>query len=143
MVVFTGSMSAGALAWGLLAEGLGVANYILSRGGRVGGRRYCRSCLVGAGDREPGPRAGCLQGEPRLAFDPAPDAGPVLVTVEYIVTPEREADFLEATADLRQSRLRTEARAGSSTATESDPIGLSRSSACRRGRSTCVSTKAA
>ena len=107
MVVFTGSMSAGALAWGLLADGLGLQTHILSRGGRVGGRRYCRSCLVGAGDREPGPRAGCLRGEPRLAFDPAPDAGPVLVTVEYIVTPEREADFLEATADLRQSRLRT------------------------------------
>jgi len=42
-----------------------------------------------------------------LAFDPEPDSGPVLVTVEYTVSPERESDFLGAMDHLRQSRRRT------------------------------------
>jgi Transmembrane secretion effector len=107
MVVFTGSMSVGALAWGLLAEGLGLTTKL-----------FLAAAVVVAGviagvvwpvpetadlDREPA----VFWGEPRLAFDPAPDAGPVLVTVEYIVTPDREEDFLEATSHLRQARLRT------------------------------------
>jgi quinol monooxygenase YgiN len=45
--------------------------------------------------------------EARLAFDPLPDTGPVLVTVELVITPEREAAFLEAMDHLRQSRRRT------------------------------------
>ena len=45
--------------------------------------------------------------EARLAFDPQPDAGPVLVTVEYTVTPEREAAFLVAMDHLSQSRRQT------------------------------------
>ena len=60
------------------------------------------------------PETGHLDREPavywpeaRLAFDPEPDTGPVLVTVEYIVTPERETAFLEAMDHLRQSRRRT------------------------------------
>ena len=45
--------------------------------------------------------------EPRMAFDPELDSGPVLVTVEYTVTPERETAFLEAMNHLHQSRRRT------------------------------------
>jgi quinol monooxygenase YgiN len=45
--------------------------------------------------------------EPRLAIDPELDSGPILVTVEYTITPEREAAFLEAMDHLRQSRRRT------------------------------------
>ncbi|MDQ3856620.1 MAG: MFS transporter, partial [Chloroflexota bacterium] len=43
----------------------------------------------------------------RLAFDPHPDTGPVLVAVHYSVTPDRQAAFLEAMGQLRGSRLRT------------------------------------
>ena len=43
----------------------------------------------------------------RLAYDPEPDAGPVLVVVECTVTPERQPAFLEAMEHLRRSRLRT------------------------------------
>ena len=39
----------------------------------------------------------------RLAFDPEADAGPILVTVEFIVTPERQAAFLEVMGQLRRS----------------------------------------
>ena len=107
MVVFTGSMSAGALAWGLLAEVLGLqTTFFLAAAVVVAG------VLAGVFwsvqetahlDRQ----TAVYWGEPRLAFEPAPDAGPVLVTVEYIVTPARETDFLDAMSHLRESRLRS------------------------------------
>jgi quinol monooxygenase YgiN len=43
----------------------------------------------------------------RLAFDPEPDTGPVLVVVHFTVTSERQADFLIAMDHLRRSRRRT------------------------------------
>jgi hypothetical protein len=45
--------------------------------------------------------------EPRLALDPEPDSGPVLVTVEYTIAADREQAFLEAMNHLGQSRRRT------------------------------------
>jgi len=107
VVVFTGSMTAGALVWGLVAEAVGlqatllVAAFVLLVG-------------VVAGLVWRLPETGHLDPQPaiywpgvRLAYDPGPDAGPVLVTVEYTVTPEREAAFLEAMDHLRRSRRRT------------------------------------
>jgi hypothetical protein len=43
----------------------------------------------------------------RLAFEPAPDNGPVLIAVRFTVAPARQAAFLEAMDQLRRSRLRT------------------------------------
>ena len=68
MVVFTGSMSAGALDLGIAGRGFGVTNHLLSRGRRGDGRRDCWSFLVSAGDRQPGPRAGCLLGRAQTGF---------------------------------------------------------------------------
>src|SRR5262249_51706169 len=42
----------------------------------------------------------------RLAFDPEPRSGPVLVAVHYTVAPERQPAFLDAMDQLRLSRLR-------------------------------------
>ena len=60
------------------------------------------------------PETGHLDAQPvvfwadaRLAFDPEPDAGPVLVAVHYTVTAERQAAFLEGMDQLRRSRRRT------------------------------------
>ena len=107
MVAFTGSMTVGALVWGLIAEGLGlrltflVAAAVMLAG--VIGGLFWRLPETGHLDREPA----AYWGEPQMAFDPEPDTGPVLVTVEYTVTPQREAAFLEAMDLLRQSRRRS------------------------------------
>lgn len=53
------------------------------------------------------PQPAVYWGDARLAFDPEPDAGPVLVTVHYTVTPQRQSAFLEAMDQLRRSRRRT------------------------------------
>jgi MFS family permease len=107
LVVFTGSQTAGALVWGLLAEGLGLqTTFFLAAAvllaGVVAGVVWSMPEIAHL-DRRPA----VYWGEPRVAFDPEPDAGPVLVTVEYIVTPARETDFLEAMSHLRESRLRS------------------------------------
>jgi quinol monooxygenase YgiN len=43
---------------------------------------------------------------PRVASDLELDRGPVLVTVEYKIDPERATEFMEAMQDLRRIRLR-------------------------------------
>jgi MFS family permease len=107
MVTFTGSMSVGALVWGVVAEVAGLqvtffAAAVLMLAGVVAGI-FRRLPETGHLD----PELAVYWPEARLAFDPELDSGPVLVTVEYTVSPEREADFLGAMDHLRQSRRRT------------------------------------
>ena len=107
MLIFTGSMTGGALLWGLVAERFGLQATFLTAAAVL---------LIGvvAGVVWRVPQIGHLDPQPviywpaaRLAFDPEVDAGPILVTVEFIVTAERQAAFLEAMGQLRRSRRRT------------------------------------
>jgi MFS family permease len=106
LVVITGSQAVGALLWGLVAQRAGLDAALLIAAGVV-----LAGVLVGL--LLPVPETEGLDLQPvswpeaRLAFDPEPQAGPVLVAVEYTVGPDREATFLEAMAPLRRSRLRT------------------------------------
>ena len=107
MLIFTGSMTVGALLWGLVAEGVGLQATFLAAA-------VVLLVGVGAGLVWQVPSTGHLDPQPvvywpaaRLAFDPDADAGPILVTVEFIVTQERQAAFLEAMGQLRRSRRRT------------------------------------
>jgi MFS family permease len=107
LVTFFGSQAVGALVWGLVAERAGLqATLLIAAVVLLAG--------VVAGVVWPVPEIAHLDRRPavywpeaRLAFDPEPEAGPVLITVEFTVTPEREAAFLEAMEHLRRSRLRT------------------------------------
>jgi MFS family permease len=106
-VTFTGSMTGGALIWGFVAEGVGLrATFLIAAVVLLAG--------VVAGVVWRVPETGHLDPQPviywpaaRLAVDPEADAGPILVTVEFTVTPERQAAFLDAMDHLRQSRRRT------------------------------------
>jgi MFS family permease len=107
LVTFTGSMTVGALIWGLVAEGVGLqltffTAAVVMLAGVVAGL-FWRVRETGHLDREPA----IYWPEARLAFDPEPDAGPVLVTVEYIVAPNREEAFLDAMDRLQRARRRT------------------------------------
>jgi MFS family permease len=106
-VVFGGAQVAGALLWGLVADRAGLQPTVLLAAavmlaGAVAGM-FRRLPETGHIDPQPAmywPAA-------RLAFDPEPDTGPVLVAVHYTVTPQRQAAFLEAMTHLRRSRRRT------------------------------------
>jgi MFS family permease len=107
MVSFTGSMTAGALLWGLVAEGVGLlATFLIAAVVLLAG------VIAGLVWRVPetphlDPQPVIYWPAARLAFDPEADAGPILVTVEFLVSPERQAAFLEAMDQLRRSRRRT------------------------------------
>jgi MFS family permease len=107
-VTFQGSSAAGALIWGLLANGVGLQLTVLLAAvvmlaGVIAGMVW-RVPETGHLDPQP---ATIYWTDPRLAFDPEGETGPVLVTVEFTVAPERQASFLEAMDQLRGSRLRT------------------------------------
>jgi MFS family permease len=107
MITFTGSMTVGSLIWGLTAQGLGlrvtffIAAAVMLAGVVAG--LFWRVPELGHLDRGPA----IYWPEPRLALDPEPDSGPVLVTVEYTIAADREQAFLEAMNHLGQSRRRT------------------------------------
>ena len=106
MVLF-GSQAVGALIWGLVAEyaGLHMA-FLVAAAALLGGTATLRLWPlydVRKFNRDPS----LPWKDPNLAFDPEPDAGPVLVTTTYTVAPEREQRFLEAMRAVRLSRLRT------------------------------------
>jgi hypothetical protein len=106
-VTFMGSQTAGALLCGLLANQVGLRPAVLAAAGVV-----LAGAVAGLFRRVP--ETGHLDPQPavywtdaRLAFEPEPDAGPVLVAVHHTVAPERQADFLRAMDQLRRSRRRT------------------------------------
>jgi MFS family permease len=106
-VTFTGSMTAGSLLWGFMADAVGLqVTFLIAAGLMVAG--------VIAGVVWRVPETGHLDPQPvvywpaaRLAFDPEADAGPILVTVEFIVTAEQQPAFLQTMEQLRRSRRRT------------------------------------
>ncbi|MGL1834912.1 MFS transporter [Rhodocyclaceae bacterium SMB388] len=64
-----------------------------------------RSRLGGAGDEDMTP-ARIQSSAPPPRIDIAPDEGPVMVTVEYIIDPSREAQFNDIMQETRRARLR-------------------------------------
>jgi MFS family permease len=106
-VTFTGSMTAGSVLWGFVAEAVGLRAAFLTAA-------VLMFAGVIAGLVWRVPETGHLDPQPvvywpaaRLSIDPEADAGPVMVTVEYTITPDKEAAFLEAMGQLRRSRRRT------------------------------------
>jgi MFS family permease len=107
MVMFTGSMTAGALLWGLVTEAVGLRVAFL-----VAAVVLLVSVVAGLVWRVPetdqlDPQPVVYWPAARMAFDPDANAGPILVTVEFTVPQERQAAFLDAMSQLRRSRRRT------------------------------------
>jgi len=104
--VFFGTMTVGSALWGFIADRVGVpaAHYIAAGGALLAlflTRRW-RLQSGPAGDLTPSMH----WPEPVLAGAVAEDAGPVLVTVEYHVSPENREAFLAALARLARERRR-------------------------------------
>ena len=106
-VTFTGSMTVGALLWGLVADVLGLTVTFL-----IAAPAVLASAVIGLGWRLPeighlDPRPAVYWPEARLAYEPEPDAGPVVVMVTYTVAPDQQTAYLEAMEHLGRSRRRT------------------------------------
>jgi MFS family permease len=106
-LTFMGAQAAGAVLWGLAADRTGLQPAMLLAAGVL-----LAGVVAGVFWRVPetgylDPQPAAYWSDPRLAFEPAPDSGPILVAVHHTVAPERQAAFLEAMDQLRRSRLRT------------------------------------
>jgi MFS family permease len=107
VVIFMGSQTTGALIWGLVANHFGLRPAVLAAACVV-----LAAAIAGLIWRLPetghlDPQPAVYWTDPRVAFDPEPDTGPVLVAVHFTVTAERQSEFLAAMDQLRLSRLRT------------------------------------
>lgn len=107
MVTFFGTQAAGSVLWGFLANHTTVVAALAAATVAL-----LASAAAGVAFAVPDTahldrRPTVYWSEPRLAIDAELDAGPVLVTVEYTIAPEREPAFLAATDELRRSRRRT------------------------------------
>ena len=107
VVIFMGSQTTGALLWGLVANRFGLRPAVLAAACVV-----LAAAIAGLIWRLPetghlDPQPAVYWTDPRVAFDPEPDTGPLLVAVHFTVTAERQSEFLVAMDQLRLSRLRT------------------------------------
>lgn len=106
-MVLYGSQALGALAWGLVAEHIGLPeSFVIAAGALLVGTATIRiwpMIDVSGLSRE----LSAHWEEPSLVRQPDPDEGPVVVTTAYAVSTKNEAAFLQAMYAVRLSRLRT------------------------------------
>jgi len=107
LVIFTGSQALASVVWGQVADQVGVLWTFVA-----GAALVLVGTLAGAIWRLP--ETGHLSNEAsnywpdaRLAVEPPPSTGPVLITVTYTVDNERQAAYLAAMQELRRSRRRS------------------------------------
>lgn len=106
LLVFQGSMTAGAAIWGwtALRAGTDAALFMAAAGLVVSLVAAWRFPLAAEGALDLAPSL--HWGAPVLAAEIAPDRGPVLITIEYRVAPEAVSDFARAMAPMRRIRRR-------------------------------------
>ena len=106
-VVFFGGQGIGAFLWGLVAEQVGLVAAFLAAGviTAAGAATIRLWPLIDVHhlNRD----LAVYWPEPQLRVEPDPSAGPVVVTVTYVVAPDNEPAFLDAMTAVRRSRMRT------------------------------------
>lgn len=105
LTVFQGGMALGSGGWGALAERDGTPRALLVAAAVMGvGALAALRWRLGGPERDLRPSQHWP--DPVLADEPAPDDGPVLVTIEYRVEPADLPAFLEAARGLEALRRR-------------------------------------
>ena len=106
-LVFQGGMASGSALWGTLATHTSDAVALLVAAlGLVAGTAASLRWRLGR-ERQPDLTPSLHWPEPNLVVSPEPDEGPVLVTVEYRVEPERAGEFARAMRRLGRARRRS------------------------------------
>lgn len=106
-MVFAGGQALASVAWGVLAEGIGLVPALLVAAAMLGCGaltvvRWPMRDTTGL-DRDPA----VYWPEPYLEVEAEPEDGPVLVVITYAVPPADAAGFLEAMARVRRVKMRT------------------------------------
>ena len=99
-------MAVGSVIWGAVANRLGLRTTLLVAGVTLFAAALGTMHLRLAGLREFDTRPSLHQPEPIMVLERHPDHGPVLITVEYRIDPERGRDFARAMQAVRRIRRR-------------------------------------
>jgi MFS family permease/quinol monooxygenase YgiN len=106
LLMFFGGMAAGGVLWGILADHLGTS-WALTASAASALAEFVVAFVYRLPSDE---RAGLDPSRHWAEVTAAPgiemEHGPVMVTVDYRIDPERRSDFLDAIQPLRQARLR-------------------------------------
>ena len=110
MLCFLGGMALGGFIWGTVADFVGTSTaLVVAAGGLLIGLFATRQWKIPeTADVDVRPSA--YWSDPTLVFEVEPEAGPVLVTLEYRIEPKTEAEFLDALQRLELVRRRNGAR---------------------------------
>ena len=106
MLIFFGGLAGGSALWGLVADRLGVSQALwISAAGMIVGLALTWKVHLRSGE---GLNLAPSRQWPApiVHHDPEPDRGPVLVTVEYQIDPQRTREFAAAMREVRRIRLR-------------------------------------
>lgn len=106
LMVFFGAMAFGSLLWGQVAQATSIpVTLLIAAAGLLVGIPLTRRFVVGQGESLDLGQAVAWPAAPMLAEQQSNDS-PALVTVEYVVDPEREREFLDAISLFSRERLR-------------------------------------
>lgn len=106
LMVFFGSMTLGATAWGLVAEQFSVSLALISAGiGLLFALPLIRKAQLGQGEGMDLTPAAHWPALPDIGSDDG-DRGPVLITIQYQIDSSDEAEFLRAVHQLKDERFR-------------------------------------
>jgi MFS family permease len=105
LLVFQGAMAIGSVIWGEVASRYGLRFTLFLAGlALLGAAMITVRLQLGAAGLDVTPSQHWP--EPNIIVEPDPEQGPVLVTVEYVIDPERGADFAHAMKDVERIRRR-------------------------------------
>jgi MFS family permease len=104
MLIFFGGMAMGSFLWGAVANIVGIpaAMYLAAGGLLVGLLATLRLRMV-SGELDHTP---AMRSQPAVVFEPQPEQGPVMVTVDYRIDPNDWREFGQALRKLKRARLR-------------------------------------
>ena len=141
-LVMQGGLALGSLVLGLIAGGVGVRTALLvAAAGLAAGVLGARRWPLGHSEEADLSPAGSWP-DPLVQIEPAPEDGPVLVTVEYTVGYADAEQYVQTMEELGSVRRRNGAYRWNLFEDLERPGATSRPSSSTRGPSTCASTSA-
>jgi len=107
MMVFLGSQAVASPVWGLVTQHYGLRVAVLASAFLVALSAAAGLFLKVPENQHLDRSPVAYWGAAAVALEPEPDAGPIVVSIEYEVSPEHEPEFLSAMESMRRSRLRS------------------------------------
>jgi hypothetical protein len=106
-MVFLGSQAIASPIWGLITQHSSLRVAVLAAAALVGLSAVGGLVLTVPENQHLDRTPMAYWGPATVALEPEPDAGPIVVSIEYEVSADQEADFLLAMGSMRRSRLRS------------------------------------